>query len=137
MLGQGGFECVFHRFDEDGDGKISANDLRRCLAVVGAEEGAQEEVEAIVKALDMDGDGMLDVEEFVGLMKEERAEEMREAFEKYLMDGSECITPRSLKRMLSRLGESRTVGECQHMISQFDLNRDGVICYNEFLVMMQ
>ena len=41
----------------------------------------------------------------------ERMKEFREAIGMYEMDGSGCITPKSLKRMLSRLGESRSVEE--------------------------
>ena len=35
---------------------------------------------------------------------ERKMEELREAFRMYEMDGTGCITPKSLKRMLSRLG---------------------------------
>ena len=41
----------------------------------------------------------------------ERMKEFREAIGMYEMDGGGCITPKSLKRMLSRLGESRSVEE--------------------------
>ncbi|RVW62778.1 putative calcium-binding protein CML40 [Vitis vinifera] len=43
---------------------------------------------------------------------------------------------RSLKRMLSRLGESRSVEECSVMIGQFDVNGDGVLSFDEFKLMM-
>ena len=51
---------------------------------------------------------------------ERKMEELREAFRMYEMDGSGCITPKSLKRMLSRLGEARSVEDCSVMIGQFD-----------------
>ncbi|KAK9108451.1 hypothetical protein Syun_024462 [Stephania yunnanensis] len=134
-------ERVFRRCDVDGDGKISAEDLRHCVGITG--EGMSlslEEAEAVVKSLDSDGDGLLGMEDFVRLMmgnKGEEEKEMKEAFRMYLMEGSEHITPKSLKRMLSRLGESRTVDECSLMISSFDLNGDGVLNFDEFMVMMQ
>ncbi|GKV07952.1 hypothetical protein SLEP1_g19648 [Rubroshorea leprosula] len=68
--------------------------------------------------------------------EEERVKDLREAFKMYEMDGGGCITPKSLKRMLSRLGESRSLDECKVMIAQFDLNGDGVLNFDEFRAMM-
>ena len=66
----------------------------------------------------------------------EREDGLKEAFKMYEMDGSGCITPRSLKRMLSRLGESRSIDECKVMIARFELDGDGVLTFDEFKVMM-
>ena len=51
-------------------------------------------------------------------------------------EGSGCITPKSLRRMLSKLGESRTVNDCKVMIARFDVNGDGVLNFEEFRIMM-
>jgi hypothetical protein len=60
---------------------------------------------------DTDGDGFLDEEEFVRLVEEtaagtheEEGDRCREAFGMYEMEGKGCITPLSLKLMMSRLG---------------------------------
>ena len=96
-----------------------------------------EEAQELVESMDSDGDGL---EEFVGWMEREgeerKMEELREAFRMYEMEGSECITPKSLKRMLSRLGESRSLEDCSVMIRQFDVNGDGVLRFDEFKLMM-
>ena len=68
--------------------------------------------------------------------EERKIEELREAFMMYAMEGSECITPKSLKRMLSRLGESTRLEDCCVMIGEFDLNGDGVLSFDEFKLMM-
>ncbi|KAF3614747.1 putative calcium-binding protein CML31 [Capsicum annuum] len=47
-----------------------------------------------------------------------------------------AFTRKSLKRMLSRLGESTSIDNCKAMIRRFDLNGDGVLSYDEFKVMM-
>ncbi|PHT34917.1 putative calcium-binding protein CML31 [Capsicum baccatum] len=47
-----------------------------------------------------------------------------------------AFTPKSLKRMLSRLGESTSIDNCKAMIRRLDLNGDGVLSYDEFKVMM-
>ncbi|OVA09499.1 EF-hand domain [Macleaya cordata] len=147
-------ERVFCYLDEDGDGKISFEELGRCLAAVRGDNEAvvvdddddddQEVLEAMVKSFDSDGDGLLGLEDFVGLLEgegegeeeEKVMKELREAFEMYVMDGYEYITPMSLRRMLSQLGESKTIDECRVMINQFDLNGDGVLNFDEFRIMI-
>ncbi|KAF7847392.1 hypothetical protein BT93_L3009 [Corymbia citriodora subsp. variegata] len=133
------YERVFQCFDEDGDGKLSPSELRRSMALTGGELLLQE-VEVAVESLDSDGDGLLCLEDFVGFMEggdeEEKMGDLREAFGMYVTGGCRFITPESLKRMLSRLGQSKTVDECEAMIGHFDLNGDGVISFDEFKVMM-
>ncbi|XP_059311390.1 putative calcium-binding protein CML19 [Lycium ferocissimum] len=131
-------ERVFTYFDEDGDGKVSPAELRRCMKAVGGELTA-EEAEMAVRLSDSDGDGLLGLEDFTKLMEEERNKESEliGAFEMYEMEGSGgYITPKSLKRMLSRLGESTSIDKCKAMIRRFDLNGDGVLSFDEFKTMM-
>ena len=136
------YERIFKRFDEDGDGKLSPSELQRCVGTIG-EELLLEEAREVVGSMDSDGDGFLGFEEFMGWMEKEtgddqerKMEDLRKAFRMYEMDGSGCITPKSLKRMLSRLGASRSVEDCCVMIGQFDVNGDGVLCFDEFKLMM-
>ena len=121
---------------------FSASELRRCVGTIG-EELLTEEAQELVASMDSDGDGLLGLDEFVGWMekeirgeKERKMEELGEAFRMYEMEGGECITPKSLKMMLSRLGESRSLEECCVMIRQFDVNGDGVLSFDEFKLMM-
>ncbi|XP_048443945.1 putative calcium-binding protein CML19 isoform X2 [Pyrus x bretschneideri] len=127
-------------FDEDGDGKISPSELRRRLGLMGGEL-LQNEAEVAVEMLDSDGDGLLGLEDLVGLMEggkeEEKLKGLREAFEVYDVERCGFITPSSLKRMLSKLGESKSIDECKVMIQRFDLNGDGLISFEEFRIMMQ
>lgn len=133
------FARVFRYFDEDGDGKISPAELQSCMRTVG-EELTAEDAEAVVECLDSDGDGLLCFDDFVKLVHVEEEEEerrsMREAFGVYEMEGVGVITPESLRRALGRLGEKRSVKECKAMIREFDVNGDGVICFEEFRMMI-
>ncbi|XP_039130159.1 putative calcium-binding protein CML19 [Dioscorea cayenensis subsp. rotundata] len=135
----GEFERVFHYFDEDKDGKISPTELRNCMRTVG-EELSAEDAEALVVSTDSDGDGLLGFEDFVKLVdvegEEEKRRNLRDAFKVYEMEGRDCITPKSLRRALSKLGESKTVEECTKMINRFDINGDGVLSFEEFSLMM-
>nr|GMD04646.1 putative calcium-binding protein CML19 [Ipomoea batatas]GMD74089.1 putative calcium-binding protein CML19 [Ipomoea batatas]GMD85310.1 putative calcium-binding protein CML19 [Ipomoea batatas]GMD91938.1 putative calcium-binding protein CML19 [Ipomoea batatas]GME06516.1 putative calcium-binding protein CML19 [Ipomoea batatas] len=130
------YERVFAYFDEDGDGRVSAAELQRAVRAVGGELTAEEAEEA-VRLSDSDGDGMLGIEDFTKLMEGEKKEdELREAFGMYAMKGTDYITPKSLKKMLGRLGESTTTHNCKAMIRRFDLNGDGVLGFDEFKIMM-
>ncbi|XP_059310876.1 putative calcium-binding protein CML19 [Lycium ferocissimum] len=137
----GELERVFTYFDENGDGKVSPAELRRCVKAVGGKL-TEEEAEMAVRLSDSDGDGLLGLEDFTKLMEgmeEERNKEseLKGAFAMYEeMEGSGYITPKSLKRMLSRLGESTSIDKCKGMIRRFDLNGDGVLSFDEFKLMM-
>lgn len=128
-------------FDEDGDGKISPTELQRCMRIVG-EELSPEDAEAVVQSMDSDGDGQLCFDEFIQLAKaeeeceEERRRYLQEAFRVYEMEGEGCITPKSLSRALHQLGQSKTIDECKEMIRRYDINGDGVICFDEFEIML-
>lgn len=135
---KGELERVFTYFDENGDGKVSPTELRRCVKAVGGEL-TEEEAEMAVRLSDSDGDGLLGLEDFTKLMEGMEEERNKEselvgAFGMYEMGG--YITPKSLKRMLSRLGESTSIDKCKAMIRRFDLNGDGVLSFDEFKVMM-
>ncbi|XP_020208193.1 putative calcium-binding protein CML19 [Cajanus cajan] len=130
---------VFNHFDENGDGKISPSELRQCVEAVGGELSL-EEAEAVVELLDSDKDGLVGLDDFVRFAEEgeeeEKVKDLREAFKMYEMEGCGCITPKSLKRMLGRLGECKSIDECKVMIARFDLDGDGVLSFDEFRVMM-
>ncbi|XP_075077991.1 putative calcium-binding protein CML19 [Nicotiana tabacum] len=136
----GELERVFTYFDENGDGKVSPAELRRCVKAVGGELTV-EEAEMAVRLSDSDGDGLLGLEDFTKLMEGMEEERNKEseligAFGMYEMEGSGYITPKSLKMMLSRLGESTSIDNCKAMIQRFDINGDGVLNFDEFKAMM-
>ncbi|XP_002510759.3 putative calcium-binding protein CML19 [Ricinus communis] len=133
---------VFDYFDENRDGKISAAELQRCVRAVGGELST-EDAEAAVISADTDGDCLLGFEDFQRLMEgsnseEEKKEELRQAFGMYETEpGSGFISPASLKRMLSRLGDSKSLTDCSQMIRTFDINGDGLLSFHEFSLMMR
>ncbi|VAH92632.1 probable calcium-binding protein CML25/26 [Triticum urartu] len=141
---------VFAAFDKDGDGKVSASDLRCGMAATLGEDVSEEEAAVILAAVDADGDGLLSQEEFSRLAAGAHEEDdvdvrqccLREAFGMYASSSTEAttttmITPASLRRTLSRLGSHELgVDECTAMICRFDLDGDGALSFDEFQVMM-
>ncbi|KAI3666025.1 hypothetical protein L6452_44663 [Arctium lappa] len=134
------YRRVFGHIDKNGDGKISPPELQICIGRIGGDLSL-EEAEMAAEMMDSDGDGLLSLEDLVnvveGANEEEKINDLKMAFKMYEeMEGSGCITPKSLRRMLSKLGESRTVDDCKVMIAKFDVNGDGVLSFDEFREMM-
>ncbi|XP_073007876.1 calmodulin-like protein 5 [Typha latifolia] len=129
-------EKVFRKLDADGDGRISAAELRFLAAVFGGET----DPEAMMAVADKDGDGFIDLEEFLVLFEERDAKgeekDLREAFEVFDEDGDGKITAEELCRVLRRLGEETTVERCREMVNRVDNNGDGMVSFDEFRVMM-
>lgn len=131
---------VFRHFDGDGDGKISAFELRSYFGSIG-EYLSHEEAQGLIHDLDSDGDNLLDFKDFTKLMKSEGEdgddEVLRKAFEMFEWEkGSGCITPKGLQRMLHRLGDDKSYDDCVAMIHAFDIDHNGVLDFNEFHQMM-
>ncbi|KAL4581529.1 hypothetical protein LXL04_006051 [Taraxacum kok-saghyz] len=134
------YRRVFRHLDKNGDGKISASELQICIGKIG-EELSMEEAEIVAELIDSDGDGLLSFEDLVSVVEsaneEEKVNDLKMAFRMYEeVEGCGCITPKSLRRMLSKLGESRTVEECKLMIAKFDLDDNGILDFYEFQDMM-
>ncbi|KAJ0430210.1 putative EF-hand domain pair protein CML [Helianthus annuus] len=133
------YKRVFDHLDEDGNGMISPSELQRCIGLIDHDDILIEEVQVVIESL-YGSEEQLGFEDFISLVESEKEveklEDLKKAFKMYEMEGTHCITPKSLKRMLSRLGESTSVDECIGMIRQFDLNGDGVLSFDEFKAMM-
>ncbi|XVF15692.1 hypothetical protein REPUB_Repub09cG0177200 [Reevesia pubescens] len=128
---------VFRYFDGDGDGKISALELRAYFGSIG-EYMSHEDAQEVINDLDSDGDSMLDYQDFLKLMKKEAGDdELKKAFEMFELEkGSGCITPKGLQRMLNRLGDAKSYDECVAMIQVYDIDGNGVLDFHEFHQMM-
>jgi hypothetical protein len=61
------YKKAFEKFDADGSGDISPDELVQVLDMMG-EDLDEQEVQEIIKEADTDGDGHIDYEEFVALM---------------------------------------------------------------------
>ncbi|SAL94865.1 hypothetical protein [Absidia glauca] len=61
---------AFKVFDKDGNGYISAAELRHVMTSLGTlgEKLSEEEVDEMIREADVDGDGQINYEEFVKMM---------------------------------------------------------------------
>ncbi|GFY84625.1 calcium-binding EF-hand family protein [Actinidia rufa] len=136
------YERVFNHFDEDGNGRISSSRVTHLCGVygrkpVGVRGGGCVGAGGLRWGRGAGVGGLCEANGRGQKRKKRKVEELREAFKMYEMEeGCGCITPKSLKRVLGRLGQAKTMDECRSMIAHFDLNGDGVLNFDEFRIMM-
>lgn len=131
-------EEAFMRFDANHDGKISAMELGSVLRSLG-DNPSEEELLLMVKEVDRDGDGFIDLQEFILLNAAASAtgrEDLHAAFLVFDADADGKISAEELYHVLSRLGESCTMEECGRMIKGVDTDGDGFVDFQEFCTMM-
>ncbi|RZB53662.1 calmodulin-like protein 7 [Glycine soja] len=153
------FHQVFKLIDTNGDGKISATELSEVLSCLGYNKcTADKEAEGMVRVLDFNGDGFVDLDEFMivmnGMEEEEEEEEgeeekfgsgmehgggyLMDAFLIFDTDKNGLISAKELQRVLINLGcDNCSLRECKRMIKGVDKNGDGFVDFEEFLSMMQ
>lgn len=134
-----GLTQLFKSFDKDNSGHISINELRIGLKKmhlqVGAKQKTEEELDGIIKDLDVDGNGQISYEEFVAatihLAKLETDDRIYEVFKQFDTDGSGFIT----KDELIKVGEVQQIdlaADIDSFMIAGDTDGDGKISYEEF-----
>ena len=133
-----GIREMFQAIDEDGSGCITIDELREGLKKKGAELKLQE-VEKIVSQIDVNGNHLIDYEEFIAatihLNKLNREELLMEAFRFFDKDESGYITQEELLSALKETGVQPS--EVKAILDAADTNSDGEIDYEEFCLMMR
>ncbi|KAK2652441.1 hypothetical protein Ddye_012297 [Dipteronia dyeriana] len=134
---------VFNKFDKNGDGKISVDELKDILRALGTKPSA-EEVKRIMQEIDKDGDGYIDLDEFTefhsvtggGSAVDGSSKELKDAFDLFDVDKNGVISVSELHSVLKKLGEKCSMKDCAKMISQVDSDGDGNVNFEEFKKMM-
>ncbi|XP_009595960.1 calcium-binding allergen Ole e 8-like [Nicotiana tomentosiformis] len=131
---------VFARFDANGDGMISGDELSGVLKALGSDT-SPDEVERMMAEIDTDRDGCINLQEFADFCKSDDsvdggAKELKEAFDLYDQDHNGLISAAELHQILNRLGQNCTVQDCTRMITSVDADGDGNVSFEEFKQMM-
>ncbi|XP_063720655.1 calmodulin-A-like [Symsagittifera roscoffensis] len=137
----GEFREAFSLFDKDGDGTITTSELGTVMRSLG-QSPTEQELQDMINEVDGDGNGLIDFQEFLQMMSRkagegDEEEEIKEAFKVFDQDGNGLIDRNELKNIMLNLGERLTDEECDQMIKEADLDGDGFVNLEEFIIMMK
>ncbi|KAF5732965.1 calcium-binding protein CML23 [Tripterygium wilfordii] len=138
---------VFKAIDVDGDGKISSAELKEVLLSLSYKKSmrvAAREAEVMVRVLDCNGDGVIDLDEFIDavynmndLKSGDEEHHLMDAFSIFDTNKDGLISAMELQRVLHNLGfENCSLKECRRMIQGVDKDGDGFVDFKEFKFMM-
>ena len=126
--------------DKNGDGKISMEELIEAYSQKMDYEAAVEEVENIMKKVDVNGSGFIDYTEFIMASTEKEVllskQNLEDAFKAFDFDKSGKISAAELKQLFGGIDGNLTEAEWADLIREVDSNGDGEIDISEFKDMM-
>ncbi|XP_014129515.2 calcium-binding protein 4 [Zonotrichia albicollis] len=136
---------AFKEFDTDQDGYISYKDLGACMRTLGYMPTEMELIE-ISQHIKMRMGGRVDFEDFVQMMgpklREETAHmvgvrELKIAFREFDMNGDGEISTAEMREAIAALlGEQLKAQEVDEILQDVDLNGDGHVDFDEFVMML-
>jgi len=129
---------MFTMFDRDGDGSVNVAEIKTLISSLGGDL-SDKEVTAMVKMADTDKSGDINIKEFRRLWSAmqvtEDEEDIKEEFSRMDPNGDGFITKEELAGILRRTALIRDVDvEAQKCLDDMDINNDGKVTYEEFLL---
>lgn len=131
------FKEAFMLFDKDEDGMITTAELGVVMRSLG-QRPTETELRDMVSAVDSDGNGTIEFNEFLQMMSKKMNEtdnddELKEAFKVFDKNADGYISSSELKHVMTSLGEKLTDEEVNDMIKEADADGDGQVNYDEFV----
>lgn len=136
---------AFKEFDYDQDGYLNYKDVAECMRTMGYMPTEMELLE-IVQQIKMRMGGLMDFDDFTELMGPRMMgetagmlglKELQSAFMQFDVDGDGIINQDELKdAMKTLLGEKLKKGELEEILKDLDINADGGIDFEEFVMML-
>jgi len=145
------FNDAFKLFDKDGDGVITVDEIHEVITQLRMKNPrgnawSKSDIKKMVKAVDVDGNGSIDLDEFIQLLRSKRNgkfakltpdQELKEAFKIFDADKNGSIDADELAIVMKALGEKLSKTEIEFMIKSVDLDGDKSIDFDEFKKLMQ
>jgi len=123
---------TFKKFDEDGNGSISTEELGSVMRSLG-QSPSDTELRDLIKEVDIDLSGNIDFEEFKALIVSKEGDHksrLRLAFSVFDENENGQITTEEMQPVMSQFG--LTDEELDEMIKEIDEDGDGSINFEEF-----
>ena len=141
-------KTLFETFDNDGDGKITSLEVASALHK-HHKERSKDEIEYMMRILDLDCDTMVDFSEFLKMASLFEANhnqtsdiQVRQIFRAFDKDRNGVLSAEEIKQLWNlapsddKTTTKLTENEMNEMIQVMDINGDGQIDYEEFLTLM-
>ncbi|KAG7384497.1 Allograft inflammatory factor 1-like [Phytophthora pseudosyringae] len=141
----------FAHFDTDSSGSINANELLQLFTNLG-EQLTLKNVQGLIKAVDTDGNGEVDFDEFLHLLRKQQDKnqysasltlallfgpkeltKLKQQFMVLDLDGSGDIDEHELQQLVKKLGRRAEEFDLPAMLREVDADGSGSIGFNEFL----
>jgi len=134
------FKDAFKKFDTEGNGEIPTSELGTVMRMLG-HLLKDEELQEAIDAVDGDGSGFVDIDEFIELMRIKSKEaadeaEIKEAFRILDRDSKGEIHTDVIKEILLELFGNLTKEEVDDIIADIDEDGSGWVDYDEFKELM-
>ncbi|CAG9865191.1 unnamed protein product [Phyllotreta striolata] len=131
------FKEAFALFDEDGDGLIDTSELGTIMRALG-QNPTESELEDMIKEINT---GKINFPIFLKIMavklkSTDNSEELREAFRVFDKDGNGFILASELRYVMTHMGEKLSEDEVNDMLRETEIDRDGCINYEKFVISM-
>ncbi|KAL4156670.1 hypothetical protein PRNP1_005699 [Phytophthora ramorum] len=141
----------FAHYDTDKSGSINASELHKLFTNLG-EQLTLNNVRELIKAVDTDGNGEVDLDEFLHLLRKQQdknqysasltlallfgPEELTKLKQQFMvldLDGSGAIDEHELQQLVKKLGRRADEFDLPAMLREVDADGSGTIGFNEFL----
>jgi len=128
---------LFNMVDTDGGGTISEGEVHDLMSMLGMNISALE-VRTMVREIDINGNGMVDFEEFVQVVVGQKAlpfsrNDVLRAFRIFSKQGLPAghIDPPSLEAALVNYFPAVNADEAHELVAQLPVNADGLINFHD------
>ncbi|KAG6959480.1 hypothetical protein JG688_00010049 [Phytophthora aleatoria] len=141
----------FAHYDTDSSGSINASELHKLFINLG-EQLTLNNVRELIKAVDSDGNGEVDFDEFLHLLRKQQDKnqysasltlallfgpkeltKLKQQFMILDLDGSGAIDEHELQQLVKKLGRRAEAFDLPAMLREVDGDGSGSIGFNEFL----
>lgn len=126
---------VFNQIDEDGSGSVSLSELSGALKKAGI-DGA-ENMEALLRDMDANGDGQIDYKEFaaaaISLNIGKYQDELWQLFHDMDKDGSGSLELQEIFEVLKKDDENINIEAAKKIMEEMDADKSGAVDYEEFM----
>lgn len=131
---------VFIYFDNNGDGRLTKDELIKGFSLVLTVEEAEKEANRVMDIIDVDGNGFIEYEEFLRASIDQEKilteDNLKTSFRLFDINSRNKINPSELKKVLGQGMENIDDNVWKELVSEIDSNKNGEICFDDFKRMM-